>query len=65
MSAKARLETPRDALALALFLAITAPTEAKSEEALALAKELAAGLSADDIRFAKITASRRAARVLQ
>lgn len=58
-------QTPREALTLALFLAITAPTDEKSEEALALAQELAQGMSADDIRSAKIKASQRALRVLQ
>lgn len=57
-------KTAREALTLALFLAITAPTEEKSEMALALAEELAAGMSADDVRAAKINAKRRAARTL-
>ena len=60
-----KLQTHRDALTLALFLAITAQTEQDSEAALALAKELAADMSADDIRAAKIVAQHRAARVLQ
>jgi hypothetical protein len=59
------LESPRDALTLALFLAITAPTEQDSEAALALAKELAADMSVDDVRSAKIKAKQRAARVMQ
>lgn len=62
------MKTPtsaREALTFALFLAITAPTEEQSEQALSLAEELAIGMSADDVRSAKIKAKQRAARVLQ
>jgi hypothetical protein len=58
-------QTPREALTLALFLAITAPTEEQSERAINLAMELAEGMHADDIRAAKNNARKRAARVLQ
>lgn len=58
-------QTPREALTLALFLAITAPTEEQSERAINLAMELAEGMHADDIRAAKINARKRAQRVLQ
>jgi hypothetical protein len=53
-------KTPREALALALFLAITAPTDAHAERAIALAEELAAGMPAADVRAAKRNALRRA-----
>jgi hypothetical protein len=58
-------KTPREALTLALFLAITAPSDAHAERAIALAMELAEGMHVDDIRAAKINAKRRAERVLQ
>lgn len=58
-------QTPREALTLALFLAITAPTEEQSKRAINLAMELAEGMHADDIRAAKNNARKRAARVLQ
>ena len=58
-------QTSREALTLALFLAITAPTEEQSERACELANELARWMHPDDIRSAKIAAKRRAARVLQ
>jgi len=58
-------QTPREALTLALFLAITAPTDEQSERASELANELSRNMHADDIRAAMITAKRRAARVLQ
>jgi hypothetical protein len=58
-------KNPREALTLALFLAITAPTDAHAERAIALAQELADGMHVDDIRAAKINAKRRAERVLQ
>jgi hypothetical protein len=59
------IQTPREALTLALFLAITADTEERTQMALDLATELAEGMHADDIRAAKINARKRAARVLQ
>ena len=58
-------KTPREALTLALFLALTAPTDAHAKRAIALAQELAEGMYADDIRAAKINAKRRAERVFQ
>jgi hypothetical protein len=59
------IQTSREALTLALFLAITAPTEEQCERACELANELARWMHPDDIRAAKINAKRRAARVLQ
>jgi len=59
------IQTPREALTLALFLAITADTEERSQRAIDLATELAKSMHVDDIRAAKINAKRRAARVLQ
>jgi hypothetical protein len=57
-------QTPREALTLALFLAITAPTEEQSERAINLAMELAEGMHADDIRAAKNNARKRAQKVM-
>jgi hypothetical protein len=59
------IQTPREALTLALFLAITADTEERSQRAIDLATELAKSMHVDDIRAAKINAKQRAARVLQ
>jgi hypothetical protein len=59
------IQTPREALTLALFLAITADTEERSQMAIDLATELAKSMHVDDIRAAKINARKRAARVLQ
>jgi hypothetical protein len=59
------IQTPREALTLALFLAITADTEEQCERACELANELARSMHVDDIRAAKINARKRAARVLQ
>jgi hypothetical protein len=58
-------QTPREALTLALFLAITAPTDEQCERACELANELSRNMHADDIRSAKLAAKRRAAKVLQ
>lgn len=44
---------PTEALAQALALAITAPTDEKAAEATALADKLAAGLSAFEVSRAK------------
>ena len=57
-------QTPREALTLALFLAITAPTEEQSERARELADELSRSMHVDDIRGAMIAAKKRANRVL-
>ena len=46
-------ETDLEALALAFFLALTAPSEEKSEKVIALATGLAQGMSAVEIAFAK------------
>jgi hypothetical protein len=43
----------RQALTMALVLGITAPTEAKSEAAIDLAKRLAAGMTDKDIAWCK------------
>ena len=59
------IQTPREALTLALFLAITADTEERSQMAIDLATELAKSMHVDDIRAAKINARKRAARVMQ
>jgi len=59
------IQTPREALTLALFLAITADTEERSQMAIDLATELAKSMHVDDIRAAKINAEKRASRVLQ
>lgn len=57
-------QSPREALTLALFLAITADTEERTQMAIELANELASMMHVDDIRAAKINAKRRADRVL-
>lgn len=54
--------SPRQRLAMALALAITAPSEDKSEEALQLAHAFTAGLGPEDVRAAKRIAVRRAKR---
>jgi len=54
--------TPREALTLALFLAITAPTGAQADQAAAMAEELAAGLTPADVAAAKRNALRRVRR---
>ena len=55
----------REALALALFLAITAPSEEQAQRATALAEQIAAGMSDDDVEAAKRDAESRAARSQQ
>ena len=45
--------TKLEALSLAFFLALTAPSEEKSEKVIALATGLAHGMSAVEIAFAK------------
>ena len=52
----------REALGLALFLAITAPSEEECQMATELAQQLAAGMPADDVKAAKRAAKRRADR---
>ena len=44
---------PFDALLLALTLAVTAPTDAKSDEALAIAENIASKLPDSDLERAK------------
>jgi hypothetical protein len=46
-----------DALAMALKLAITAPDDEKTNEAIQLAEKLAVGMSAEDIEAAKVKAT--------
>jgi hypothetical protein len=48
-----QIDTPIDRLALALFLAISAPTQEKSDQALALADEFGQDLAPSAIREAK------------
>lgn len=47
------IESSTDALAHALMLSITAPTEEQSKRALALAEQLAAGLTEVEVARAK------------
>ena len=51
----------REVLTLALILAVTAPSEEQSQRALALVKQIAAGMSEEDINAAKLDAERRLA----
>lgn len=51
--------TPYKALVEALFLALTAPTEEKSQKAAALAEQIAAGLTPSQVERAKGTALKR------
>jgi hypothetical protein len=53
-----QLKSNRDGLTLALALAITAPSDDKARDALALAEEFAAACTAADIRKAKRDAIR-------
>ena len=57
-------QTPREALTIALFLAIIAPTEEQYERAINLANELSRSMHADDIRAAMIKARKRAQKVM-
>ena len=50
--------TPRDALSLALFLAITARTVAQSKRAVEMADSIAANMNAADIKAAKRSAKK-------
>jgi hypothetical protein len=54
--------SPKEALTLALFLAITAPTEAQAAQAVALAVQIAETLNPADVAAAKRNAARRAKR---
>lgn len=49
-----------EALTMALFLAITAPTDQKSAEAAAIADSLAAGLSPEVVEACKLAAQEQA-----
>lgn len=47
------IKSSTDALAQALMLSVTAPTEEKSKQALAIAEQLAAGLTEVEVARAK------------
>ncbi len=49
----AKSMTPRDALVLALTLAVTAPTDEKAQMCVEIAEEIAAGLSEFEVELAK------------
>jgi hypothetical protein len=49
-----------EALEMALYLAITAPTEAKAAQAMAMAEDFVSGLTDDEISAAKSAAQARA-----
>lgn len=53
--------TDVDALAEALYLSVTAPTEEQSRRAVKLAEKIAAGLSPFDVERAKKIAEKRLA----
>ena len=50
------LKSPKEALTLALYLALSASTEDKSKEAVALADSLAQGLSIEEVEACKAIA---------
>jgi hypothetical protein len=52
-------ETPREALTLALFLGLTAPTDAAAEEVIKFAERIAVGMSAADVTACKRNALAR------
>lgn len=54
-------DTPPAALTYALFLAITAPDQARADRAIALAESIGAGCTAKQIATAKRNASKLAA----
>ena len=56
MSASKATNTPLEALTLGLYLAVSAPTEAQSQEAVALSEEIAAGMTAPEVEKAKANA---------
>ena len=59
MNAATQPQSRREALALALWLALTAPSPEEKALAVELAEELSAGLSASDVRAAKRAALQR------
>jgi hypothetical protein len=59
MSAAAVPQSPQEALALALWLALTAPSPEREALAVELAEQLSAGLTAGDVRAAKRAALQR------
>jgi len=52
-------ETPREALTLALFLGLTAPSDAAADEVVAFAERIAVGMSAADVAACKRNALAR------
>lgn len=59
MSAPAAPQSDREALALALWLALTAPSPEREALAVELAETLSAHMTARDVRAAKRAALRR------
>ena len=51
-----KLQSDKEALVMALTLAITAPTEAKAQQCIRLADTLAAGLSKQEVEACKTLA---------
>ena len=47
------LQSPKEALTLALYLALSAPSEDKAQELRAMADSLAQGLSAEEVEACK------------
>ena len=48
--------TPLEALTLGLYLALSAPTEAQAQEAVALSEGIASGMTAPEVEKAKANA---------
>jgi hypothetical protein len=59
MSAATQPQSRQEALALALWLALTAPNPEEEALAVELAEQLSAGLTASDVRAAKRAALQR------
>ena len=56
MPLMSELKTPKEALTLALYLALTAPSEDKVQELGAMADSLAQGLSTEEVEACKAIA---------
>ena len=56
MSLMSELKSPKEALTLALYLALSAPSEDKAQELGAMADSLAQGLSAEEVEACKAIA---------
>ena len=56
MSHMSELKSPKEALTLALYLALSAPSEDKAQELEAMADSLAQGLSAEEVEACKAIA---------